>query len=147
MQNPPCPSLSKPERIILAPAHARSLHSETNLFLPPTGGACVDLAGYLEGPPSPLPFPWRSGTSSLGFFQMNVPLALVRNMRQQGLKLSNCIFFLKLTDLVDDWCWSRSYWKLEASGVQSTAAFLRTLELLILFRFLALHPFPWLFVG
>lgn len=93
MQNPSCLSLSKPERIVLTPAHARSLHSETNLFLPPTGGACVDLAGCLEGPPSPLPFPWRSGTSSLGFFQMNVPLALVRNIRQQGLKLSNCIFF------------------------------------------------------
>lgn len=93
MQNPPCPSLFKPEHIILTPAHARSLHSETNLFLPPTGGACVDLAGCLEGPLSLLPFPWRSGTPSMEFFQMNVPLALVRNIRQQGLKLSDCIFF------------------------------------------------------
>lgn len=92
MQNPPCPFLSKPEHIILNPTHAKSLHSKRNLFLPPTGGACVDLAGCLEGPPSPLPFLWKSGTSSMGSLQMNIPLALFRNIRQQGLKLSDCIF-------------------------------------------------------
>lgn len=40
-QNPLCMSLSKPEHIILTPAHAKSFHSERNLFLPPAGGAQI----------------------------------------------------------------------------------------------------------